>query len=343
MLAFVLDIREWRSYEREVAGAPGPFLVEMIANLFVNRVEAVVKLGLLKSYIDEEENLNCVRGKMLVSQQLRKNLMQQHKTYCQYDEFSNDTLENQTILFSAHILKNLVQSEGMARRINEISILFLSDGISLTRVRADQLSNVAISRLNEYYATTLDLCRFIVENTWIEKLWEKGEVPVLSFLIDMNVLFEDFITKIAQEALGNYKIIPQKKIRNLWVRPLNIPLTQRLLKDVAVKPDMIIEHKETKLLIIDAKYKKDYSNEDIYQASAYTLAFKAPSALILPKESNEIMGCYDIIEAPGSRVFVATVDLSSQQEKFEDYIQTLKTELSEKVAQILAFQHAQII
>jgi 5-methylcytosine-specific restriction endonuclease McrBC regulatory subunit McrC len=180
------------------------------------------------------------------------------------------------------------------------------------------------------------LCKFIIANAWIEKLTGEGEVPVFGFLIDMGRLFEDFLTKLVQEAYPNYDVASQDRVNNLVRKPASVTgmiLSQEKIPDIILKPDVILRSKGRNLLVVDAKYKHKISNNDLYQAVAYSLTLGAPTVLVLPEDLVEMTGAYEIVEQVDSRVYVITLGLKAETADFET---TAKREIVLKLGPIIA-------
>ena len=67
---------------------------------FIKVLEKIVKRGLKRDYIRIEENLSSkIKGKIMFSQYLKKNVMQgrNDRVYCRYQDYSVDCLENQIL------------------------------------------------------------------------------------------------------------------------------------------------------------------------------------------------------------------------------------------------------
>jgi len=164
------------------------------------------------------------------------------------------------------------------------------------------------------------------------------EVEAYGYLVDMNVVFQNFIFKLLKDILLQYKVKGQGIGINNLIKPV------KPAPSVIIKPDILIsKNKETKLTI-DTKYKiMNYYNEtakakppDIYQIISYSLAYRCNSMLIYPKVNREnIRYCYnfsdDLVEKISWNIFVMTVDLSSHDELseigFKNFITRVQDEL----------------
>lgn len=89
---------EWIEIDKQLQSLLTPFLIAQ----FLSVVKDLVKKGLKKSYYEKVENLNNkVKGKVLVGQQIKQNILKNRytKTICKFQEFGFDIELNQFLKF----------------------------------------------------------------------------------------------------------------------------------------------------------------------------------------------------------------------------------------------------
>ena len=69
-------------------------IIEVFVQMFARNLLKELKRGIYKEYITQEDNLNVLKGKYLVNENLKYNFTKS-KIYCEYDEFSMDNTLNQ--------------------------------------------------------------------------------------------------------------------------------------------------------------------------------------------------------------------------------------------------------
>lgn len=228
---------------------------------FLQLLKVIVRKGLKKSYYKVEQNLNCrVKGKVLVSQTIKKNILnnKQTKTICQFYEFGANSIENRilkrTLLFTQKYLSVYPDYyERLSDTINYCRPAFeeIDENIDLR-----ELKNVKHNSFFKEYKDTLHISSLILKRFGynikeIEKKQEKVKVP--PFWIDMSKLFELYV-------LGKLK----DKYRN------DIKFQ---IKGTYGRPDFLLVS-ENAQMIIDTKYKRKYQSDkyvadDIRQLSGY--------------------------------------------------------------------------
>lgn len=72
-------------------------ILEFVAAYFAELVKGRIDRGLYRSYVEREENLLTVRGRIEFAEDLRRNHVLRHRTYCRYAELTWDIPENQII------------------------------------------------------------------------------------------------------------------------------------------------------------------------------------------------------------------------------------------------------
>jgi 5-methylcytosine-specific restriction enzyme subunit McrC len=233
------------------------FLVEHLANL----VDARLHAGLYRSYIDREENLRAVRGRILIGEDLRRNAVMRHRTYCQYSEFTWDVPENRVIRQTVFAMSRLVHRNNLQRRL---AMLDRSLGeIDPTPLPLSVFDTFHYHRLNDDYRPIHRLCRLLLEGSSVSET--AGGTGFRAFLLDMNLLFEQFLAVALAEALP-----PELTLLSQCVSHLDHD------RWIQIRPDMSLLRAEQTVLIADAKYKllesERTGHSDLYQMLAYCTA-----------------------------------------------------------------------
>ena len=99
-------------------------LLEVFIAEFLAAVEHVVKRGLRRDYVAEQSNLFALRGKMLVSQQLRQNLQRPDRFFTDHDEFSPDRPENRLLHAALKKVLGITVSELNQRLARKLVFVF---------------------------------------------------------------------------------------------------------------------------------------------------------------------------------------------------------------------------
>jgi 5-methylcytosine-specific restriction enzyme subunit McrC len=260
-------------------------LTPLLVVQFLRVVQQIVRKGLKKSYYKVEQNLySRVKGKILVGQTIKQNLLKNKplNTYCTYDEFGINGLENRLIkkalLFVRRYMPTLHidTSRGFtAQMFNYIMPAFenVSDEVSLNDCKHTK-TNVFYKEYEEgIRLAKLILKRFgyNITNT------QQSTVQTPPFGIDMSKLFELYV-------LGNLMDKYTGEIEYQFQANYG-------------RPDYLLKKQQ---VVVDAKYKTYYKNDfsnlgrdqkdavasDIRQISGYARDTKVLSMLGVSKDEQ---------------------------------------------------------
>lgn len=250
-------------------------LLDLIALLFSQQCDQIVKQGLLQDYRTHEETLQVLRGRLLIDEQMLRHFGRVDRLACRYDERSADVVENQILGAALSVLRYRVQHPGVRQHVLRLHHFFR--GIcaigSLDLHAAHQ--RLTYHRLNARYQEAHELAWLILEGLSIQDLMSVGWVKSFSFLLDMNQLFERFVEKLIRQLFASSPLRVHSQRRDtsiLW----NVT---RNRSHAGVIPDLLMDHpiNAGQRLVIDAKYKRyddrRISNADIYQTFLYAYAF----------------------------------------------------------------------
>jgi 5-methylcytosine-specific restriction endonuclease McrBC regulatory subunit McrC len=119
----------------------------------------------------------------------------------------------------------------------------------------------------------------------------------------MDTLFERYVTAVLREMA----IMPPGDLETVAQDTHILDLDRQ----VTVKPDVVVYRGETPVLALDAKYKLDDPNADIYQALAYCHALKVPRAILAYPASEAIAAMRYLIQPDGkTEVVLLPLNLS---------------------------------
>ena len=243
---------------------------EFVADYFAEQMEYKIDHGLYRSYIETEENLAMLRGRINFVEDIRNNYVLRHRIYCRYADFTWDIPENQVLREVAHMLSGWPFSPKLTQRLSRIDGA-LTD-VTPTIIPVSALDRFQYNRLNEDYRPLHHLCRLFLEGASLSE--DIGSIHFQTFLLDMNILFQVFLTKVLQDKA-----------------PLGITVGSRestyLAEQdkVVLKPDIVLLRRGKAVLVADFKYKRleadEFKNHDIYQLLAYCTAMQVSQGLLI--------------------------------------------------------------
>jgi 5-methylcytosine-specific restriction enzyme subunit McrC len=297
MLDYASGVDALRRYDavRDLETA-GNDLVELIAWLFADAVTGLVRDGLLSDYVSREDTLHTLRGRLRVLPQVQQHFGRVDPLEVQYDDFESDIPENQIIAAALESTRSVVRSPVVQRSIRRLhSVLAETCAPSIDPL--GDLSTLVYTRRNEHYRAAHSLAALLLRRLAVRDLLTPGGTRSFAFLIDMNELFEAFVTRLVADALraDNIRVHAQRRDRSI----VKYDFSGRTYS--AIIPDLLLEGRyrgDIVRLPVDAKYKlydaKKLNESDVYQAFFYAFAYAAETdrrnparAVILYPRSGE--------------------------------------------------------
>jgi 5-methylcytosine-specific restriction enzyme subunit McrC len=273
---------------RQIEAEEDAHLFDLIVLLLAESCERLVAGGLLHDYVQQEQALPVLRGRLLVEQQIRQRLGQIDRLECRYDDRSSDVLENQILAAALALCRTRVSRPDVRVRVRRLYGLFSAACATAELDLCNARQTLIYHRLNEHYREAHELAWLVLEGMGIKDLLATGQVRSFAFLLDMNALFEQFIYRFVEWSLRGfpYRVRYQHRDRSIiWDVTHHRSYTR-------VVPDLLIETVPARpeRFVIDAKYKlydqRRLSTGDIYQSFLYAYAYNSqatttPDALLL--------------------------------------------------------------
>ncbi len=318
MLCCLRGFRHIQTDSAKVSAARMPLLEVFIAE-FLRTVDHIVKRGLRGNYSQRQGNLHALRGKLLVSQHLRQNLLRADRFFTDHDEFSMDRPENR--LVHAALRKVLEQSGSQLNQqlARELAFVFADVPIS-TQPRID-FQRVRLTRGMDYYADALAWTRLILADE--SPLTGIGGHRATSLLFPMEAVFEAFVAKHLGKQLAPPLILKAQACGHHLIRHLE----QGWFR---LKPDLLVRNSGRDTLVLDTKWKLldglkangtdkyGLSQNDFYQLQAYGLSYlngKGDVVLIYPKTAafDRPLPVFEFSKIDGLRLWVLPFCLKTRQ------------------------------
>ena len=268
--------------------------------------------GLLHGYRTEEEALHTVRGRIRFDEQLRRRFGIAMPVEVRYDEYTDDIVENRLVKAAVARLGEMRLRSPQARRGLGWTAAML-ESVSLVEYAPRDVPEVTFDRLNEHYRGAVGLSRLILRHSAFEAC--RGEVRATGFLMNMNTLFQEFVTVALRETLrvSANTFCSDKQLTGS--RRIHLAEHDR----VGLEPDLTWWDGNTCTFVGDAKYKRvsveGVHNADLYQLLAYVTALDLPGGLLVYAQGDDVDAATHVVRHSGKRLEVATLDLGGTLEE----------------------------
>lgn len=284
-------------------------ILEVFIQMFAKKLFQELQFGIFKEYITEQENLTTLRGKYLINENLKYNMIK-NKIYCEYDEFSMNNELNQFFLFA---VKSLLPFAKDKRVLMQCEIAL--DEVEVKSFDINTL-NIHFHRLNNRFKESFEFAILLLQKSI--PLFSKDKKS-FAFLFNMNELFEKFIGKMI------LSIDPKTKLQNY-----------EEFNDLKLKPDII-----TSNMIIDTKYKILKSKEDLavsdkYQMFVYGTNFEIKNTMLLYPKHLEHFD-YELRLGKDEKEIglkIKSIDLACGSCGYDGFVEEIKKRLENVKCQI---------
>lgn len=246
-------------------------LLPALVSFFARTAETTLARGLYHSYRERRDRLVALRGRIDMDRQLARPGVV-IPTACRFTEFTADLMENSYL--KAAVSRSLrVAGVQPADRHRLMRHLVALEDVSDVRHRPSAYDDIVFTRLNEHYRPALRLARLVLANLTLQDAI--GDVEASSFMLDMNELFERFVTERLRRAL-RWRLGVKDQHRSYLDKE----------RDVAIQPDLLFRSAGSDRFVADIKYKlTDDSaggpNADLYQLLAYTTALDLREGILI--------------------------------------------------------------
>ena len=294
-LLLEVGLREQDWHDEAVRFETTGDLLPALVSFFARTTQTTLARGLYHSYREQRDRLVALRGRVDIARQLvQPGLV--IPTACQFTEFTADLIENSYLKAAVSRSLRVAGVQPIDRRRLMQHLVTLEDVGDLRHHETDS-DRIAFTRLNEHYKPALRLARLVLANLTLQDA--VGETQASSFMLDMNELFERFVTERLRRALrGRLDVKDQHRDK----------LDER--GTVAIRPDLLFRAAGSPRFVADIKYKLTDEaargrHPDYYQLLAYTTALDLPEGvLIYCLDANRDSGTDD--PAAGSPVAAAS-------------------------------------
>ena len=261
-------------------------MLEVFFHLFLNNLVLLTQRGLARHYHPVEDNLSCLRGRILFPQHIRENSANRARFYVGYEEFSANRPANRLIHSTIHKLIGLARQPRNQQLLHQLRIFF-SDIPQSANLESDwEQHRHRMDRSTQHYGAVMQ---------WVELfLFDHGLTTFVgkhvnqALLFPMWEVFEDFVAACFRRHQQQFSVREQGSQKPQ-------PLASIDGKGVFyMKPDICLMSGDKTKFILDTKWKRinedsddlkhGISQADMYQLFAYGKKYSCKQvALVYPK------------------------------------------------------------
>ena len=263
MLSYAFRTLTKQGY-REMSTEKFSNTADLMTEILIAGISQQLKRGLGRAYIEQMEDIPVIRGRVNITESVKRQTMINRKLSCVYDDFSVDNSKNRIIKSTALLLLGADVAKQRKSRLRKLLVYF--DKVELIDLRTVDW-NIHYDRNNQTYRMLISICYLVVKG--LLQTQADGKTKIMDFLDDQQMyhLYEKFILEYYKK---EYPYITTNASKIKWQLDDGMDyMLPNLLSDITLEYD-------NKVLIIDAKYyshimQNRYEKETIRSANMFQI------------------------------------------------------------------------
>ena len=328
---FLNMLRTWRGLseaqfsQSNINALPRFNMLEAFIRLFLDNLVALTRRGIARHYQSVEDNLSCLKGRLLFPQHLRINLANQARFYVRFDEFSADRPANRLINSAIHKLMPVVRQPQNQQLLYQLRLYF--DEIPLSRQWQTDWDRHRVDRTMQHYNSVMQWVGLFLFGHGLTTF--QGKHVNQSLLFPMEEVFEDFVTYHFRKDQNQFSVKPQGPQE---------PLAKLNGKTDAfqMKPDITLSSSD-KMFILDAKWKRINENTndpkrgiiqaDMYQLYSYGKKYGCEKVALIYPRTDEFENHFHYRFDDNLSLFCFPFDVEHPKKSVDEIISGLQNKM----------------
>jgi|SRR5690606_27686977 len=256
-------------------------ILEVYFEMYLDEIDGLIKRGLIKKYRRVQSNQLALKGNLVFSQNIQKNIVHKERFYCEHQVYDKEHLLNLILFKGLLILKGLLNNN-LRDKLNRI--LFEFKDFKEVEIKSNHFDKIKFRRKNLPYLKALEIAKMIILN--YSPNLNSGNTNMLTLLFDMNMLWEEYIFRVLQKHKPESFTVSFQNKKDFWSNDIGTK---------TIRPDIVITKDETdgsdSMFVIDTKWKirssENPDDDDLKQMFVYNLYWKAEKSLLLFPKTNQ--------------------------------------------------------
>ena len=303
-------------------------IYEIFINMYVQQVSGLTRRGLKSAYIRVEDNLNFYKGKLMVSEHIKKNMAHKERFYVAFDEFHLNRPENRIIKATLLKLQKISNSSENVKIIRQLLTYFELVEPSTNYIK--DFSKVVIDRNTKGYEDIMIWSKVFLMNKSFSTF--SGDTNARALLFPMEKVYESFVAQNMVMILGESGWDVSTQDRKYYL------FEEEDRHIFALRPDIVVTRPDGHKIVLDTKWKRLNNNReanygisqaDMYQMFAYAKKYNTSDIWLLYPVTEEMKNSKDIVfhsygpdgDVTVSVFFVDVVDIEKSLVKLREQLE----------------------
>jgi len=308
-------------------------MFETLIFFFAEALSEELRKGLHREYTKMTDNLNQMKGRLVIQEHLRRNMFDLAKLYVEFESYSIDN--NLMRIFKASIRLLMEQHQISPITKQKLSeALYLLNDVSDFSIALKDFDTVTFHRMNSRFEELFTQCRFLIMKFYPFSITADSKTRFWSILFDMDELFENFLAFLLARSDISFE-------DQFSFHAYRAPYGS---KNVGGRPDFVFFKENSIISVADAKWKLydpsrssssnmgglDWAN--FWQLTSYMYLLSRepiPGYFIVPAKSKDVPRevHYQSPRDYHADIFVLTIDFTIP---INDILETHRFSIDEK-------------
>ena len=262
-------------------------MLHVFVHQFLVNLEVLIRGGLARRYVQIEENLPYLRGRVLFREQIRQNLTNQARFYVAHDELSVNRPANRLIHSTLTKLTSLVKNTENRRRLRLLrQKMEIAEVPQAANLNADWQRH-QVDRSMPHYGPVMQWVGLFLFGHGLATY--SGRHRNLSLLFPMEEVFEDFVTHSFRRNEKHYDVYsqgPQEQLAKIDGKRAFMMKPDISLK-LGGRYRFILDTKWKRINVLDDAPRHRIDQDDMYQLYAYGKRYGCDAvALVYPQTGS---------------------------------------------------------
>jgi 5-methylcytosine-specific restriction enzyme subunit McrC len=254
----------------EVGGTASPEIMDLFACVLVRGLNRLFRRGLDRDYVEQQSDSSTIRGRILLHETLRRNLLYYGRATCRFDELQRDVLHNRIIKATLRTLANLERLDAELRHQLHAQCSAL-DEVSNIRISRSHFLRLQINRNNAHYDLLLKICE-LTHSLLLPA--EGGTGKTFYDILDdeqrMATIFELFVRNFLRAEQSVFSV---RSELIAWKATMTDPVHEKFLP--VMRTDIVLRS-TSRIIVVDTKYYREtlarhMGQEKIWSTHLYQL------------------------------------------------------------------------
>ncbi|WP_223649543.1 McrC family protein [Hymenobacter psoromatis] len=253
-------------------------LLDLYPALFLTEVEALLHRGLVKRYRPHEGQVKALKGSLLFSQHLVRNVVHQERFYTRHQTYDPDHLPHRLLRQALVLLPALTPSPTLHGRAARALLAWPE--VAAVRPTPATFACLRYDRKMAAYRPALRIARLLLLRLSPEV--NSGPQELIALFFNMNHVWEAYLLRTLRR-LAPAGWAMRKPAKVVFWQAENGQQSR-------MQPDILLQHPTHGSLILDAKWKRPngyHAENDLRQLFAYAHHFEATRVRLLYPQAGE--------------------------------------------------------